>query len=448
MAYHVELKGAPLSSTQSGSAAYVLQGSVSIETAIAERPTAALSVRVPPGVTLTPQDFDELTIDYPALPYRAWAERHAALVAYWRLDEAAVTLAVDSTGVTPLTYGGGNDLQYRAFRQETSAVPYGGAPEWSHTSGAGLSGTLPAAVGAAFTVAGFVRRTAGAPGLCNVWRAGSNNSRSLRLAADGTVRLAWGGRTLTTVTGVAQEGVWHHVAATNDAADGLRLWVDGVVVASGAATTATLDGLAWQMARALGAAAVDLALDEWGIWSEAHRRGRALRPPDRTTGPSGATCLASWTRRTSARPISMCSISRSPATGSGWITATYGIFTHQPAGARFERSCRTCSSGRGSMTCSRATALSSTTRSSGPSTRSSRSWPFSERWPTTMGRSSRWMSGARSTWSAVPNLELSPLVLSGGRTGNVRSIGRTTEPRYYANRAIVVGRGERGHRGR
>ena len=42
------------------------------------------------------------------------------------------------------------------------------------------------------------------------------------------------------------------------------------------------------------------------------------------------------------------------------------------------------------------------------------------------------------------NLELSPLVLSGGRTGNVRSIGRTTEPRYYANRAIVVGRGERG----
>ena len=42
------------------------------------------------------------------------------------------------------------------------------------------------------------------------------------------------------------------------------------------------------------------------------------------------------------------------------------------------------------------------------------------------------------------NLEPSPLVLSGGRTGNVRSIGRTTEPRYFANRAIIVGRGERG----
>ena len=42
------------------------------------------------------------------------------------------------------------------------------------------------------------------------------------------------------------------------------------------------------------------------------------------------------------------------------------------------------------------------------------------------------------------NLENSPLVLSGGRTGNCRSIGRTTEPRFFANRAVVVGRGERG----
>ena len=95
-------------------------------------------MRVPTGVTLAPKDFDEVTIDYPALPYRAWAERHAALVAYWRLDEAAVALAVDSKGATPLTYGGGNDLQYRAFRQETSAVPYGGAPEWTHTSREGF----------------------------------------------------------------------------------------------------------------------------------------------------------------------------------------------------------------------------------------------------------------------------------------------------------------------
>ena len=42
MAYHVELKGVPLSSRQSDTSAYVIQGSVSIETAVAERPTAAL----------------------------------------------------------------------------------------------------------------------------------------------------------------------------------------------------------------------------------------------------------------------------------------------------------------------------------------------------------------------------------------------------------------------
>ena len=284
MAYHVELKGSALSSKQSDTAAYVLQGSVSIETAIAERPQprslcASLlasrsrlktSTKSPstirrcptaPGPSATPRWS----------PTGGWTKRRSRL-------------AVDSTGSTPLTYGGGTDLQYRAFRQETSAVPYGGAPEWEHTSGAGLSGTLPAAVGAEFTIAGFVRRKAGAPGLCNVWRAGGNNSRSLRLAADGTVRLAWGGQTLTTAVGVAQEGVWHHVAATNDATNGLRLWVDGAVVASAAATTATLDGLAWQMARALGGAAVDLALDEWGIWSEALDVAALYCPTDASPG--------------------------------------------------------------------------------------------------------------------------------------------------------------------
>ena len=156
MAYHIEHKGVALSSRQSDVAAYVIQGSVSIETAVAERPTAALSVRVPRGVTLAPQDFDEVTIDYPALPYRAWAERHAALVAYWRLDEAAVTLAVDSEGNTPLTYGGGNELQYRAFRQETigRAVRRGAgvdARERERT----LSGTLPTGIDPEWTIAGF-----------------------------------------------------------------------------------------------------------------------------------------------------------------------------------------------------------------------------------------------------------------------------------------------------
>ena len=144
MAYHIEHKGVPLSSTQSDTSPYVIQGSVSIETAIAERPTAAVSVRVPKGVTLAPKDFDEVTIDYPALPYRAWSERHTNLVAYWRLDEAAVSAGRGLQGHDAAHLRRRHPTSgIRAFRQETSAVPYGGAPEWAHTTGAGLSGTLP-----------------------------------------------------------------------------------------------------------------------------------------------------------------------------------------------------------------------------------------------------------------------------------------------------------------
>ena len=164
MAYHVELRGIALSSKASRTAPYVLQSSVTTEAAVGERPVASLSVRVPPGATFAPEDFDELTIDYPVLPYRSWAERHADLVAYWRLDEAPVISANDSNGnATPLTFGGGNGLQYRALRSESAAVPYGAAPEWGHTSGAGLSGTLPAAIGAQWTIAGFLRLKTSAP---------------------------------------------------------------------------------------------------------------------------------------------------------------------------------------------------------------------------------------------------------------------------------------------
>ena len=116
MAYHVELKGVPLSSKQSDTAAYVLQGSVSIETAIAERPTAALSVRVPAGVTLAPKDFDEVTIDYPALPYRAWAERHA------NLDRL---LAAGRSGVSA---GGGFQGRDAAHLRGRSRPPVSGLP--------------------------------------------------------------------------------------------------------------------------------------------------------------------------------------------------------------------------------------------------------------------------------------------------------------------------------
>ena len=205
--------------------AYVIQGSVSIETAVAERPTAALSVRVPPGVTLSPQDFDEVTIDYPALPYRAWSERHANLVAYWRLDEAAVTLAVDSKGATPLTYGGGNELQYRAFTGRRRApCPTVGLPEWGHTSGNGLSGTLPTGIDPEWTIAGFIRLKAGSAGSRHAWFAGGG-SRRLRVSADGSISCRFGTGTMTAPAGTITADTWHHVALRRTAT-ARELWVD------------------------------------------------------------------------------------------------------------------------------------------------------------------------------------------------------------------------------
>ena len=42
------------------------------------------------------------------------------------------------------------------------------------------------------------------------------------------------------------------------------------------------------------------------------------------------------------------------------------------------------------------------------------------------------------------DVEHTDLVLRGGRGGNVSTFGRSTEPRFFANRAIVVGRGDEG----
>ena len=441
MAYHVEHKGVPLSSKQSDTAAYVIQGSVSIETAIAERPTAALSVRVPPGVTLTPKDFDELTIDYPALPYRAWAERHANLVAYWRLDEAASVLAVDSKGATPLTYGGGNDLQYRAYRQETSGVPYGGAPEWSNTSGNGLTGTLPI-VGTTFTVAGFLRLKTGATGNRYVWRANSF-TRSLRLGSAGNLRLILDGQTITAGAGTISDDTWHHVAAVRTASR-IGLWVDGVEVASATPGTATsLDGRVWQMARADSNSAVDLALDEWGIWSEAldvaalyARQGHHRAFGGYVYGVVDATDLGPADQHVLDLSLAGYGLRLDHSYVRQIYASASGSTIREIVQDVLERA------GLDDVFSSHGVELDDTiTRAV---------YPVQS--VMTILRSLADLHGAIVTvdeWLEIDlvrrtAIEQSPLVLSGGRTGNCRSIGRTTEPRYFANRAVVVGRGERG----
>ena len=67
------------------------------------------------------------------------------------------TKATDSAGDADLTYD--DDASHRAFEGIAAAVPYGGAPEFKHSSGAGMIGTLPT-IGAEWTLAGFLRAAA------------------------------------------------------------------------------------------------------------------------------------------------------------------------------------------------------------------------------------------------------------------------------------------------
>ena len=119
-----------------------------------------------------------------------------------------------------------------------------------------------------FAVAGFLRLDGGATGNRYVWRSNAD-SRTLRASGAGALRLRLDGQTLNAPGGTLNQDTWHHVAVVRTAAR-IGLWVDGVEVADGTPGSATtIDSRPWQMVRAIGGVSVDLALDEWGIWSAA-----------------------------------------------------------------------------------------------------------------------------------------------------------------------------------
>ena len=348
---------------------------------------------------------------------------------------------MDSKGATPLTYGGAAELRYRAYRQETSAVPYGGAPEWAHTSGAGLDGDLTA-VGPTFTVAGFLRLADIASGNRDVWRS-DTFARALRLNADGTLTVRLDGRTIAAPAGTVTEDDWHHVAVVRTPTE-IALWVDGVVVATGTPGTATpIENRGWQMAQAIGGASANLALDEWGVWSEAldvaelyarrsHHRafgGYVYGVVDSTDlGPADqhvlSLSLAGYGLRLDHSYVRQIYASASGSTVREIVQNVLHL------------------AGLDTVFTSHGVELDDViTRAV---------YPVQS--VMTILRQLADGHGAIVTvdeWLEIDlvrrtNLEPSALVLSGGRTGNCRSIGRSTEPRFFANRAVVVGRGERG----
>ena len=190
--------------------------------------------------------------------------------------EEAAGVASDTAGSTDLTYDVATE--HRAFEGIDAGAPYGGAPEWEHASGSGLSGTLPT-IGNEWTVAGFVRLAAGASGARYIWRAGAA-SRSLEIRSTGLIQCRVEGRTIDGPAGTITADAWHHVAVTRTAAR-IGLWVDGSLVDSAVpatGTTTALSGRPWTMAHANLSNAVDVALDEWGIWDAEIRRCGPLRP--------------------------------------------------------------------------------------------------------------------------------------------------------------------------
>ena len=393
----------------------------------------------------TPRDFDEITIDYPARPYRAHASRLSPLH-YWTLDEGPSTLAIDlGTGDVDLAYPS-SDIEWRRFIQEAAGVPYGAAPEWTHSGSprAGLAGML-GIVDSEFTVAGFVRLAQGATGNRDIWRS-DTFARALRLAGDGTLTLRLDGQTIT-APGSLVAGTWRHVAVVRSAS-AIGLWVDGVEVATGTPGTATPIGArGWQMAYAVGSDDVDIALDEWGIFDDAltdaqvadlggrarHHRvfgGYIFGVTDFTDrGPAdqhvydlalagyGLRLDKTFVRQLYASPTgsSVREIAADVLAVSGLagVFNTHGVVLNDIVD-------RAVYPVLGVMDILRQLADD---------------------------------HGAIVTVDAWREIDMvretalthSPLRLHRtGKVGNLRSLGRTTEPRHYANRSIVVGRGETG----
>ena len=215
-------------------------------------------------------------------------------------------------------------------------MPYGGAPEWGHTTGNGLSGTLPTGIDPEWTIAGFVRLEAGSVGSRHAWFAGAG-SRRLRISADGSISCRFGAGTLTAAARTITDDTWHHVALRRTAT-ARELWVDGAMVDSQTGGGETLNSRTWTMAVAVGGDAVALALDEWGIWAEAIDVAAlyARRTHHRAFG--GYVYGVGGLAPTSGQLTSMFSRSRSPATGLR-LDHSYvrQIYASVQAGLRFGR---------------------------------------------------------------------------------------------------------------
>ena len=149
--YYVEWRGQDISR-------FVSQafGTTTVDKSIGERPTAGITLDIPEGETLSsllrflitphdrflitdddrflvteppsalPVDREEITIDYPGLPYRATAQRVPTQEAYWSLDERDTTVCADISGAGKHLTCSATGIDFRYREGSAAAVPYGG----------------------------------------------------------------------------------------------------------------------------------------------------------------------------------------------------------------------------------------------------------------------------------------------------------------------------------
>ena len=365
-------------------------------------------------------------------------------MAYWPLDDAAVAAALDLKGSVPLDVRAGNDTHFRAYRQETSAVPYGAAIEFTHTGGAsGLSGVLPTD-----RVDVHDRRVfpdAGSRG--HGERTLSSESAQARCLSRAQARLT------ITMDGVAPSafgvipGVWHHVAVvrTPMAARALDQWraggrgrvdldrrrphLDGATMSvcsgqrrqSGRSRVGRVGRVGPSDQRGGPGLEAPPRAEVWRIYLRIDVDATEYGPTDTHTFRCN---LAGYGLRLDGEFVRHTYAS---ASGSTVRQIVHDVLVR--AGLQHEFT-------------SHGVEIDDTV--------------LREVYPVLsvmeILRSLANAHGAIVTadeWKEIDmvrrlNVEHSSLVLRGGRGGNVKAIGRSTEPRFYGNSAIVVGRGERG----
>ncbi len=192
------------------------------------------------GKVYLPTFSNKLAVYGPLTNYRSGA---SSLMASWRLNEGTGTTAGDSTGnnntgsVTgTATWGAGPANNFGAFAFNGASYISCGDSQTLNTS-------------EAISVTGWFKTTQASTALASIIRH-DGHFTALQLAGDGTAHTAiWNNGVLNQVAfnWTYNDGNWHHYASTYDMTQGVKIYVDGTLVASNAAllgplSTATVAG--------------------------------------------------------------------------------------------------------------------------------------------------------------------------------------------------------------